>query len=149
MAPYFDPAHWDEAADVLRRYSSKLSWVTCINSIGNGLVVNAMEESVVIHPKAGLGGIGGATVKPTALANVREFRKRLPDSVAIIGCGGVTRGMDVFEHILCGAEAVQIGTWLAEEGPDVFYKTLHELRTIMAHKGYQSLEDFRGKLKEI
>ena len=35
------------------------------------------DESVVIRPKNGFGGIGGEYIKPTALANVHAFYQRL------------------------------------------------------------------------
>lgn len=146
LPPYFDPSHFDGAAQVLRHYP-KLKWVTCINSVGNGLVVDPINERSLIVPKGGLGGIGGSCIKPTALANVRSFRERLPLSVDIVGCGGITRGVDVFEHILCGANAVQIGTVLAENGLDTFRALTEELADFMRIKGYKSLNDYRGKLK--
>lgn len=148
LPPYFDPVHFDMAADVLKRYP-KLRWVTCINSIGNGLVIDGLSETTVIAPKGGLGGIGGSFVKPTALANVRSFRERLPVSVDIIGCGGVTRGMDAFEHILCGASAVQVGTFVMETGVDGFRLICDELLQIMKIKQYASINDFKGKLQVI
>lgn len=146
LPPYFDPIHFDMASDILRHYP-ELKWVTCINSIGNGLVVDPINEVTLIHPKDGLGGIGGAVVKSTALANVRNFRKRLPITVDVIGCGGIVRGTDVFEHILCGATAVQVGTALAENGIGIFQSLTTELIQFMKIKGYKSLVDFRGKLK--
>jgi dihydroorotate dehydrogenase (fumarate) len=148
LPPYFDPVHFDMAADILKHYP-KLKWVTCINSIGNGLVVDPITETTVITPKGGLGGIGGSYVKPTALANVRSFRQRLPYSVDIVGCGGVTRGLDVFEHILCGANAVQVGTFIMEVGIDGFRSITDELLQIMKIKRYSSISDFKGKLKVI
>lgn len=146
LPPYFDPSHFDMASEVLRHYP-KLRWVTCINSVGNGLVVDPISETTVIVPKGGLGGLGGSCIKATALANVRSFRERLPASVDVIGCGGITRGVDVFEHILCGATAVQIGTALAENGIDTFRALSEELVDFMQIKGHHSLADFRGKLK--
>ena len=41
---------------------------------------------------------------------------------------------------------VQVGTQLHQEGPQVLAK---ELQEIMAAKGYESIEEFRGKLKEM
>ena len=146
MPPYFDPIHFDMASDILKHYP-KMKWVTCINSIGNGLVIDPINETTVICPKGGLGGIGGAVIKATALANVKSFRERLPDNVAIIGCGGITRGTDVFEHILCGATAVQIGTILAEKKIPAFQYLTNELVNFMSIKGYKSLKDFRNCLK--
>ena len=50
-----------------------IDFLTCINSIGNGLVINPETDTVVIKPKNGFGGIGGSCIKATALANVRKF----------------------------------------------------------------------------
>jgi dihydroorotate dehydrogenase (fumarate) len=113
LPPYFDPVHFDQMAAVLNAFP-RLRFVTCINSIGNGLVIDPERECVVIKPKDGLGGLGGAYV-PTALANVREFVRRLPDK-HVVGCGGISSGREAFMHILAGATAVQIGTCLYEEG---------------------------------
>lgn len=147
LPPYFDIVHFEEMAKILNRYP--IAFVTCINSIGNGLVIDAQTETVVIKPKNGFGGIGGDYIKPTALANVRQFYTLLKPSVAVIGCGGVRTGLDAFEHILCGAAAVQIGSTLAREGTSCFARIAQELQTIMAQKGYRTLADFRGKLKSL
>ena len=145
LPPYFDIAHFDLAAAIFNKYP--LTFVNCINSVGNGLVIE--DETVVIKPKNGFGGIGGDYVKPTALANVHAFYQRLNPSIQIIGTGGVKSGRDAFEHILCGASMVQIGTALHQEGPAVFERINKELQAIMVEKGYQTLEDFRGKLNYI
>ena len=44
---------------------------------------------------------------------------------------------------------VQIGTALQKEGPEIFQRVSRELKGIMADKGYQSLEDFRGQLNYL
>ena len=143
LPPYFDIVHFDQAAAIFNQYP--LVFVNCINSIGNGLVIE--DESVLIRPKHGFGGLGGQYVKPTALANVHAFYQRLNPSIQIIGTGGVINGRDAFEHILCGASMVQIGTTLHKEGIPAFQRLSQELREIMVQKGYESIDDFRGKLK--
>ncbi|MBF0780333.1 MULTISPECIES: dihydroorotate oxidase [unclassified Granulicatella] len=145
LPPYFDIVHFDQAAEIFNRYP--LAFVNCINSIGNGLIIE--DESVVIKPKEGFGGLGGDYIKPTALANVHAFYKRLNKSIAIIGTGGVKTGRDVFEHILCGASMVQVGTALQKEGPEIFERLTRELKAIMEEKGYKTLEEFRGKLNYL
>ncbi|WP_307976191.1 dihydroorotate oxidase [uncultured Streptococcus sp.] len=142
LPPYFDIVHFDQAAAIFNKYP--LAFVNSVNSIGNGLVID--DETVVIKPKNGFGGIGGDFIKPTALANVHAFYQRLNPSIKIIGTGGVKSGRDAFEHILCGASMVQIGTALHKEGPAIFERITKELQNIMAEKGYDSIEDFRGKL---
>lgn len=145
LPPYFDIVHFDQAAAVFNKFP--LTFVNCINSIGNGLLIE--DETVLIKPKNGFGGIGGDYVKPTALANVHAFYQRLNPSIQIIGTGGVKTGRDAFEHILCGASMVQIGTALHQEGPAIFERITSELKTIMQEKGYETLEDFRGKLNYL
>lgn len=147
LPPYFDLAHLDGIAKVLNKFP--LTHVNTINSVGNGLVVDVDKEQVVTKAKGGFGGLGGAMVLPTALANVRALRLRLNDDIAIIGTGGVTTGADVFAHILCGADMVSVGTQVIKEGLGVYARLQKELEDIMAEKGYESLEDFRGKVKEL
>ena len=145
LPPSFDIVHFDQAAEVFNRHP--LKFVNCVNSIGNGMYIE--DESVVIRPKNGFGGIGGEYIKPTALANVHAFSQRLNPSIQIIGTGGVYTGRDAFEHILCGASMVQIGTALHQQGVEVFERVSLGLKAIMAKKGYEKLEDFKGKLKYL
>ena len=145
LPPYFDLVHFDQAAAVFNKFP--LAFVNCVNSIGNGIVIE--DESVVIKPKNGFGGIGGEYVKPTALANVHAFYQRLNPSIQIIGTGGILSGRDAFEHILCGASMVQIGTTLHKEGASAFSRITSELKEIMEKKGYKSIEEFKGKLKYL
>ena len=147
LPPYFDMAHFDKIAEVLNKFP--LHYVNCINSIGNGLYIDTEKEEVVIKPKDGFGGIGGEYIKPTALANVRAMYTRLNKKIQVIGCGGVLTGQDVFEHILCGASMVQVGSQLMKENPSIFGRLLSELKEIMSQKGYQSIDDFKGKLKSL
>lgn len=147
LPPYFDMAHFDAAAEVLNRFPL-VQFVTCINSIGNALMIDVETETVMIKPKDGFGGLGGHFALPTALANVNAFYRRCPDKL-VFGCGGVYSGEDVFLHILAGATMVQVGTALHGEGPAIFDRLLKELQTVMERKGYRSLEDFRGKVKTL
>ena len=150
LPPYFDFAHFNEAADIIKECQPTIRFITCCNSFGNGMVVDWENETTVIRPKDGFGGIGGQNMKPTGLANVRKFYTLLNDkNVDIIGCGGVQSGKDAFEYVLCGANAVQIGTHLYDKGMEVFDEINMELKNIMMKKSYSSLEDFRGKLKTI
>ncbi len=147
LPPYFDFVHFEQMAKVINKHTP--DFVTCINSLGNGLIIDAMKEETVIKPKGGFGGIGGDYCKPTALANVRKFYELLNKDIAIIGCGGIKSGIDVFEFILAGASAVQIGTHYLKEGPSVFERCVKELEHMMKKKKYSSLDEFRGTLKVI
>lgn len=147
LPPYFDLVHFEQIANVIKKYPVK--FVTCVNSIGNGLAINPYTERPLIKPKGGLGGIGGGYVKYTTLANVRKFHELFEGKVQIIGVGGVKNGIDAFELILAGASAVQIGTAFLQKGPGAFEQIQNELKEFMELKGYRKVSDFQGKLKPL
>lgn len=147
LPPYFDPAHQEKIARVLKRVG--IDFLSLVNSVGNGLVVDPEKESTVIKPKGGFGGLGGALIKPVALANVRAFWKLFDGRMPIIGTGGVVTGSDAFEHLLCGASAVQVGTVLVEEGLGTFERLANELTAVLESKGYSSPSACRGALREL
>lgn len=147
LPPYFDPVHHQTMHAVLSKIG--LDFLSLINSVGNGLVIDPVTERVVIKPKGGFGGLGGTIIKPVALANVRAFWKLFDGTLPIIGTGGVMTGQDVFEHLLCGASAVQVGTLLVEEGLECFQRLTSELEATLRRQGYASVADCRGKLREL
>ena len=120
-------------AKVLRKVG--VQFLSLVNSVGNGLVVDPEKEMVVIKPKGGFGGLGGPIIKPVALANVRAFWKLFQGQLPIIGTGGVVNGTDAFEHLLCGSSAIQIGTQFVEEGIGVFTRLEEELKTQLENEG--------------
>lgn len=147
LPPYFDLVHYDDVAKIIKKYPIK--FVTCVNSIGNGLVIDPKTEKPLIKPKGGFGGIGGKYIKFTALANVRRFYEIFGGKIQVVGVGGVYSGTDAFEFILAGASAVQIGTAFLQKGSGIFEKVQNELKQVMSKKGYKNISDFRGKLKTL
>ena len=134
-------------ADLIKKY--KISFITCINSVGNTLVIDPESETPVIKPKKWFGGLSGDYIKPIALANVRAFYELLKDKVSIFGVGGIKTGIDVFEFLLAGADAVQIATTFEKEGQSCFVRINSELEEILKRKGYKSIEEVKGKLKYL
>ena len=147
LPPYFDFVHYEHIAKLLNKH--KVKFVSCINSPGNTLVIDPENESVVIKPKGGFGGLGGKYIKPIGLANVRKFYQLLHKEIDIIGVGGIYTGTDVFEYILAGAKAVQLGTVFVQEKHGCFERIEKEFNDIMQRKGYNSIEEVRVKLKEL
>lgn len=150
LPPYFDLHWYPQVTKVLKKYP--LNFITCVNSVGNGLLVDLESQTTRIRPKLGMGGIGGKYIKPIGLSNVRNFYLEFQKQnlkIDVIGCGGVTNGLDALEYILCGASAVQIGTQLYQEGTNVFSRIQHEMEKWLQNKGYESIQDIKGKLKTI
>jgi dihydroorotate dehydrogenase (NAD+) catalytic subunit len=56
-----------------------------------------------------VGGYSGPPLKPIALRFVIEVRRALPQ-MPIVGCGGVSTGLDIAEYLVAGAQAVAAGT---------------------------------------
>ena len=149
MSPYFDVAHFAKASEVIEPFAKSISFLTCSNSIGNGLLIDPNTESTLIHPKNGLGGCGGDFMRPVSLSNVYNFNRLLGDKIDIIGCGGVSSGDDVFNLILAGAKAVQVGSLISRCGVEKFKDLSIELKQRMIKNGYMNIEQFRGKIKTI
>ena len=147
LPPYFDPVHTAMMAEVLKKYP--ISFITCINSVGNTLIIDPETESPLIAPKGGLGWLWGDYVKPVALANVRMFYKLLWDRMKIIGCGGIKSWVDVFEHLLAWASLVQLGTVLGKENTICFERIQKEFDEYMDKKWYSDVNQLVGNLKEL
>jgi dihydroorotate dehydrogenase (NAD+) catalytic subunit len=91
---------------------------------------------------AATGGLSGPPLKPLALYLV--YRLSASVGVPIIGIGGIETGADAVEYILAGAKAFEIGSvilkWL-----NAPYDILTGLEDYMERKGYENVDDFRGK----
>jgi dihydroorotate dehydrogenase (fumarate) len=147
LPPYFDRVHQEQAAAVLVR--AQVDFITLINSVPNALLIDLESETPLIHPKEGFGGLGGAYVKPVALANTRAFYSLTGGVLPIIGVGGVYSGRDAAEFLLAGASAVQIGTAYAQEGTGVFGRIAAELDAVLAAKGARSAAELVGRLRPL
>ena len=147
LPPYYDFVHHEQMAEIIRKY--KISFITCINSVGNTLIIDPEREMTIIKPKKGFGGLGGDYIKPIALANVRAFYELLQNEVSIFGVGGIKSGTDAFEFLLAGADAVQVATIFEKEGSSCFGRINQELEVILKKKGYNSIQEARGKLKYL
>ena len=141
LPSYYEPHQYDAMSTLIRTHG--VSFVTCINSIGHTLVIDADTRRSVLAANHGYGGLSGSYIKPIALANVRMLYERL--DIPIIGVGGISTGRDAFEFLLAGASAVQVGTVFEHEGPRCFSRIIEELDTILEEQGL-SLEDARGTL---
>ena len=138
LPPYFEPMEIAEVAEIIKE--SRARYIVCVNSLGNGLVIDPVTDKPVIAPKGGLGGIGGPSVKPFGLANVREFRRQLPD-LDIVGCGGITCARDIYEYFLCGATAVSLGSYFWEHGTDCYKQLQSEFTNYLRKKGINNLSE--------
>ena len=137
----------EKMAKLIKQYP--ISFISCVNTLGNCLIIDSEKETSVIKASNGYGAISGEYIKPIALGNTRRFYELLKSKVSIIGVGGIKTGQDVFEFLLAGADAVQIGTTFQKEGTNCFKRINKELEEILARKGYSSISEVKGKLKHL
>ncbi len=69
--------------------------------------------------KAETGGLSGAPLKNFALETLKNLRPQLPETVCIIGVGGISTAADVTERLQAGATLVQIYTSFIYQGVGV------------------------------
>lgn len=61
---------------------------------------------------------------------------------------GILNGKDVVKMMLAGANAVQVVSAVYKKGINTITHMLEEMETWMKNKGYESLDDFQGKLSK-
>ena len=119
FSPYSDPGLLKEVAAIVTAAASIKAVVTC------NTFPNAYAGRDTISPMKGLAGLSGPALKPIALGQVIQFRRELPDTIDVIGVGGITTGDDAMDFLGAGANAVQLTSlpfWLGS--PRRFWETL-------------------------
>ena len=94
----------------------------------------------------GYAGYSGPAIKPIALRCVKQIADAV--NIPIIGIGGIANAEDVFDFLVAGASAVQIGT-ANFYTPDVTVRIIEEMPQIMAQEGISDLSEIIGTLPKI
>ena len=96
------------------------------------------------------GGLSGPALLPIGLRCVLKAVRALRDAghaTPVIGIGGISSGADAAKYLLCGAQAVQVGTALGGN-PERLGEIATELGEWMERKDYATLDAFRGNALE-
>jgi len=88
------------------------------------------------------GGLSGPAIKPIALRCIYDIFEAV--KIPIFGCGGVTNWQDAVEFFLAGASAVQIGSGVALEEPELFQTINKGVQAYLEKKGYGSVKEIVG-----
>ena len=92
----------------------------------------------------GCGGFSGPAIKPNSLRCVWQIAQAV--KLPIIGIGGISTVDDVFDFLVAGASAVEIGTANFYE-PDVTTRILDALPVEMEKAGIKNIADIIGTLE--
>jgi dihydroorotate dehydrogenase (NAD+) catalytic subunit len=96
------------------------------------------------------GGLSGSALLPIGLRCVLKAVRALRDAghaTPVIGIGGISSGEDAAKYLLCGAQAMQVGTALSGN-PERLGEIATELGHWMERKNYATLNAFRGNALE-
>jgi len=104
LPPYLEINKINKIAQLLNKHDI-IKFITCSNTIPNGLVLQNQEP---ILSKT-FGGISGKVNKYIATSNIFNFKKYLKN-IQIIGCGGINSLEDIKDYLSVGASLVQIGS---------------------------------------
>lgn len=113
--------------------------LTTINTV-KAMAIDPETAMPILSNK--VGGLSGPAIKPIAVRCIYEIYEHV--KVPIIGCGGITNWRDAVEFILAGATAIQIGTAIAQKGPNVFRAVTRGINTYLKRKGFKSVNEIVG-----
>jgi dihydroorotate dehydrogenase (NAD+) catalytic subunit len=113
--------------------------LTAINTV-KAIAIDADTALPVLSNTRG--GLSGPAIKPVALRCVYDLYEAV--KTPIIGCGGITTWQDAVEFFLAGAVAVQVGTAVAWENPNVFHVINRGVAAYLKKKGYKSVKEIVG-----
>ncbi|HMK62108.1 MAG TPA: dihydroorotate dehydrogenase [Acidimicrobiales bacterium] len=74
-----------------------------------GMAIDVKHGRYVLGSGPAGGGLSGPAIRPVAVRAVHDARAAFPSS-AIVGVGGISRGVDAVEMMMAGADAVEVGT---------------------------------------
>lgn len=117
--------------------------ITAVNTL-KGIAIDVNFKRPILANVTG--GLSGPAVKPVSLRCVWEVAQAV--NIPVIGCGGVTTGLDAIEYFLAGASAVELGTAVMTHGIGVFKEIADGIAGYMDVNGFSKIEDMVGLAQE-
>jgi dihydroorotate dehydrogenase len=126
IAPDLSDEDIDAVARVLRDLS--VDGVIATNTTVSRISV---QEHRLAHET---GGLSGAPLMNQSTMVLRKLRTRLPDSIPVIGVGGILSGADAVAKMSAGATLVQCYTGLVYRGPELVHECVEAIRRRREHR---------------
>ena len=115
--------------------------VTLVNTV-MGMAIDPETRRFRLGSGPAGGGVSGPAIHPVAVRAVFDVHRALP-TLAVVGVGGIARGVDAAEMMLAGATAIQVGTATFAD-PRAPGRVLDELQAWARRQGVARLEDTIG-----
>ena len=120
IAPDLSDEDIDAVARVLRDLS--VDGVIATNTTVSRISV---QEHRLAHET---GGLSGSPLLGQSTMVLRKLRTRLPDSIPVIGVGGILSGADAVAKMAAGAAMVQFYTGMVYRGPELVPECVEAIR---------------------
>lgn len=120
IAPDLSDEDIDAVARVLRDLS--VDGVIATNTTVSRMSV---QEHRLAHET---GGLSGAPLLGQSTMVLRKLRTRLPDSIPVVGVGGILSGADAVAKMAAGASMVQFYTGMVYRGPELVHECVEAIR---------------------
>lgn len=117
--------------------------ITAVNTL-KGLAIDAELRRPILSNI--MGGLSGPALKPVALRCIWEITEEV--EIPVIGCGGISTWRDAVEFLLCGANAIQIGTAIMYRGLEVFWEILEGVKGYLEVNGFTDVNEIVGLAHE-
>jgi len=123
--------------------------VDCVVSVANRLAIaefdieNIKQGPYRLQDEPTMACFSGPWIKPLALRDVYEIRKKVGVTHFILGTGGIASAKDAIQYIMCGADLIGVCTETMLRGFDFLPKWLKQMQEFMDRHGYKSYRDFR------
>jgi dihydroorotate dehydrogenase (NAD+) catalytic subunit len=112
--------------------------VTVINTV-QGMAIDVRSRRPVISSV--FAGLSGPAIKPIALRMVYQVAAAV--DIPVIGCGGISNGLDAVEFLMAGATAVQVGT-ATFLNPLAPLEVLEGVQRFLVDEGVEDVHDVVG-----
>ena len=90
------------------------------------------------------GGLSGAPLMAPSTQVLRRFHSLTNGRFLLIGAGGIGSGADAYAKIRAGAQAVQLYSALAYEGPGLVVRIKRDLAALLRADGFRSVQEAVG-----
>ncbi|WP_122049621.1 quinone-dependent dihydroorotate dehydrogenase [Asaia bogorensis] len=113
-----------------------------------GIIVNNTTISRPPSLRSGFahetGGLSGRPLAQLAVGMLHRIVPLVGGRIAVISCGGIESGFDVFERLRAGADMVQVYSALIYHGPYLVQRIKRELLQELSREGYESVGDLKS-----
>ncbi|MGH9329356.1 MAG: NAD-dependent dihydropyrimidine dehydrogenase subunit PreA [Vicinamibacterales bacterium] len=146
------PSTTDIVAEARGSFAGGADAITSSNTFPSIPLVDpeTLEFEINVDGYVSSGGLGGPAILPLSLAKMSQLTQAFADK-AFSGIGGIAEFPHALNYVLLGCGTVQVCTAAMLDhaiGPSVIKRLKDGMAEFMARKGYRSLEDFRGMLRD-